>query len=76
RLGMRAGHDVVVTVSTIYRRGNEAPPPIPYTQYAETPVQIGEHLARLLTSCATCQGTHSPESIILPVTLCNPSNGL
>jgi DNA-binding LacI/PurR family transcriptional regulator/DNA-binding transcriptional regulator YhcF (GntR family) len=73
RLGLRAGHDMVVTVSTIYRRGNEAPPPIPYTQYAETPVQIGEHLARLLTSSATQQETRSPKSIILPVTLCDPS---
>ncbi len=73
RLGMRVGEDVVVAVSTIYRRGNEDPPPIPYTQYAESPVQIGEHLGRLLASCARQQGTRSAESIVLPVRLCPPA---
>ena len=69
-LGLTVGEDVVVTVSTIYRRGNEAPPSIPYTQYAESPVQIGEHLARLLVNCADRRQPHKRESIILPVKLC------
>jgi len=70
RLKLRVGDDVVVAVSTIYRRGNEAPLSIPYTQYVDSPVQIGEHLGRLLTSCATHRGTRKPESIKLPVRLC------
>lgn len=70
RLGMRLGDDVVVAVSTIYRRGNEDPPPIPYTRYTESPVQIGEHLGRLLGRCTKQQEPRRTESIILPVTLC------
>ena len=70
RLGMHVGDDVVVVVSTIYRRGNEAPPSIPYTQYVDSPVQIGEHLGRLLASCAERKGTRRPEAITLPVKLC------
>lgn len=64
------GKDLVVAVSTIYRRGNEDPPPIPFTQYAESPIQIGEHLGRLLVSRADRKPSRSRESKILPVTLC------
>jgi DNA-binding LacI/PurR family transcriptional regulator/DNA-binding transcriptional regulator YhcF (GntR family) len=71
RLGLNVGKDVLVAVSTVYRRGNEDPPPIPYTQYAESPIQIGEHLARLLVRCADRTLPRKRESIILPVTLCN-----
>lgn len=70
RLRLVVGEDVVVTVSTIYRRGNEDPPPIPYTQYAESPVQIGEHLGRLLATSTNRKQPRERESVILPVTLC------
>ena len=69
-LKIRVGEDVTVAVSTIYRRGNEAPPSIPYTQYIDSPVQIGEHLGRLLATCTVHRGTRKPESITLPVRLC------
>ena len=69
-LGIRIGEDVAVAVSTIYRRGNEAPPSIPYTQYVDSPVQIGEHLGRLLATCTVHRGTRKLESITLPVRLC------
>ncbi len=70
-LGLDQGKDVLVAVSTIYRRGNEDPPSIPYTQYVESPIQIGEHLGRLLVKCADRQPTRRRESVIHPVTLCN-----
>ena len=69
RLGLAVGEDVIVAVSTIYRRGNEDPPPIPYTQYAASPVQIGEHLGRLLANSTKRKQPSVRESVVLPVTL-------
>ncbi len=71
QMGLKPGDDVIVAVSTIYRRGGERLPLIPYTQHAGSPIQIGEHLGRLLAACA--QQSDSPESraVVLPVSLQN-----
>ena len=69
RMGLKPGDDVVVAVSTIYRRGQEQPPSIPYTQYTASPVQIGEQLGRLLVACTQQSDSAESRAVVLPVSL-------
>lgn len=67
-MGLRAGDDVPIIALTLFRHGNESPPPFAYIRWKLTAEQQGELIGRTLLRIAKGDVLHA-EHIRVPVEL-------
>jgi DNA-binding LacI/PurR family transcriptional regulator/DNA-binding transcriptional regulator YhcF (GntR family) len=67
-IGRKVGHDVMIVLADLYRKGSEPAPGWPYLKSMLTPEQIGQHIGRMLAQQARGQ-VADPDHEIIPVRL-------